>query len=615
MLVLGAIDRVELWNRADLGREGPARGGATHPGRRRLSDADAPPRRPPPADDPTRRTSTRRPAPGRTLGGEWSATVSARTTRASTVPPTAPVDRGPPPGSGPSPPCAHRPAPSITSAATVQTSSAIRGGRCRRPTPYESGLAAVARHDVHIERVWPMRSPSTGSLEESSSAYFQRERRGTPPASIVPVGGLRMNQAFPHEPVMADRGRRPVRPGASRPGRSTPPSAAPAMPAALLAAHPGITLLGHRPRSRPRSPRPPRCSPPSGTGPSSAGPASTPWPRWWPTCRTTLGTPLDQRGLSGVLFDLGVSSPQLDVAERGFSYRRDAALDMRMDPTSGRTAADVVNGYDEDDAGRAVHRQRRGPVRPPHRPGHRRRPPGDHHRPAGRRGARRHPRRHPPDRAAIRPAGSSRPSGSPSTRSSTSWSRALDDALALLRPGGRCVVISYHSGEDRLVKTTFTRAATDDCQCPPGLPCVCGADPQFRLVTRGARRPSDDEVARNRRAEAARLRVIERLAGAARRPLRTARWPDGTAGQRHGAGAPVPGHPAPGSVRRPGGHRSGSSSPPRVAGRAAGGPAVHHVVVGAAGRREPAGRGGRRCPGRPGPGPPGDDPAGSWPPR
>jgi hypothetical protein len=62
--------------------------------------------------------------------------------------------------------------------------------------PYESGLAAVARHEVHIERVWPMRSPSTGSLEASSSAYFLVERRGTPPATIVPVEGLRMNQAF-----------------------------------------------------------------------------------------------------------------------------------------------------------------------------------------------------------------------------------------------------------------------------------------------------------------------------------------------------------------------------------------------------------------------------------
>ena len=74
--------------------------------------------------------------------------------------------------------------------------------------------------------------------------------------------------------------------------------------------------------------------------------------------QTVLRTPLDQRGLSGVLFDLGVSSPQLDVAERGFSYRRDAALDMRMDPTSGLTAADVVNQYPEDGLVGAVHRQR-----------------------------------------------------------------------------------------------------------------------------------------------------------------------------------------------------------------------------------------------------------------
>jgi 16S rRNA (cytosine1402-N4)-methyltransferase len=88
---------------------------------------------------------------------------------------------------------------------------------------------------------------------------------------------------------------------------------------------------------------------------------------------------------------------------------------------------------------------------------------------------------------------------------------ALDQALGLLRPGGRCVVIAYHSGEDRLVKSFFTRMSTGDCRCPPGLPCVCGADPQFRLVTRGARRPTDDEVGANPRAEAARLRVIERL--------------------------------------------------------------------------------------------------------
>ena len=111
------------------------------------------------------------------------------------------------------------------------------------PTPYESGLAAVARHDVHIERVWPMRSPSTGSLEESSSAYFQSERRGTPPASIVPVEGLRMSQAFAHEPVMTTEVVElfsPVPPGLIVDATLGGGGHA----AALLRAHPAITILG-----------------------------------------------------------------------------------------------------------------------------------------------------------------------------------------------------------------------------------------------------------------------------------------------------------------------------------------------------------------------------------
>jgi 16S rRNA (cytosine1402-N4)-methyltransferase len=88
---------------------------------------------------------------------------------------------------------------------------------------------------------------------------------------------------------------------------------------------------------------------------------------------------------------------------------------------------------------------------------------------------------------------------------------AIDAALAALTPGGRCVVIAYHSGEDRIAKERFRLGATGGCQCPPGLPCVCGATPTLRLLTRGALRPSPAEIEANHRSESARLRAVERL--------------------------------------------------------------------------------------------------------
>jgi 16S rRNA (cytosine1402-N4)-methyltransferase len=91
---------------------------------------------------------------------------------------------------------------------------------------------------------------------------------------------------------------------------------------------------------------------------------------------------------------------------------------------------------------------------------------------------------------------------------------ALDAAMAALRPGGRCVVLAYHSGEDRIVKERFVHGATGGCICPPGLPCVCGAVPTVRLLTRGARKPPAAEVALNPRAASARLRAVERLPAA-----------------------------------------------------------------------------------------------------
>ncbi len=88
---------------------------------------------------------------------------------------------------------------------------------------------------------------------------------------------------------------------------------------------------------------------------------------------------------------------------------------------------------------------------------------------------------------------------------------ALEQGLALLAVEGRFGVLAYHSGEDRMVKTAFARAVTGGCTCPPGLPCGCGAVPEYRLAFRGARRPSPEEVAANHRAEPARFRAVVRI--------------------------------------------------------------------------------------------------------
>ncbi len=378
-----------------------------------------------------------------------------------------------------------------------------------RPTPYQSGLAAVARHDVHIERVWPMCSPSTGALEESSSAHFQVDRRGTPPAEISPVGGLQMSQAFTHQPVMVAEVADLF--GAVPTGLVVDATiGGGGHAAALLAAHPGVHVLGID--------RDPAAVRAATTAVQPYGPRATIRRGRFDELETIvrqfqaeLGTPHEELGLAGALFDLGVSSPQLDETGRGFSYRTDAPLDMRMDPSEGPTAADIVNEYDESSLvalfaangeGRLARRIARAIVRA---------------RPILTTG-----------RLAEVVSGAvpapARRSGHPARRvfqairievneELDQVEAGVDQALGLLRPGGRCVVISYHSGEDRLVKSAFNRAATGNCECPPGLPCVCGADPEYRLLFRGARRPTGAEVERNRRAEAARLRVVERLKG------------------------------------------------------------------------------------------------------
>ncbi|MGE0796486.1 MAG: 16S rRNA (cytosine(1402)-N(4))-methyltransferase RsmH, partial [Acidimicrobiia bacterium] len=190
-------------------------------------------------------------------------------------------------------------------------------------------------------------------------------------------------------------------------------------------------------------------------------------------------------GLSGALFDLGVSSPQLDRAERGFSHRFDAPLDMRMDTSTGVTAADVVNGYAEADLARLLHRL------------------GDER--YASRIARAIVANRPVTTTArlaevVRdaiPAPARRRGGHPAARSFQAvrievnreleiLPGALDRAIDLLAPGGRCAVLAYHSGEDRIVKERFRNAATGGCTCPPNLPCVCGAVPAVRLLKRGA---------------------------------------------------------------------------------------------------------------------------------
>jgi 16S rRNA (cytosine1402-N4)-methyltransferase len=216
-----------------------------------------------------------------------------------------------------------------------------------------------------------------------------------------------------------------------------------------------------------------------------------------------------REGVSGVLFDLGVSSPQLDEGERGFSYRHDGPLDMRMDRTRSRTAADVVNGTPADELARILRaygderfstRIARAVVaaRPLHTTGELARVVADAVPAPARRAG------HPARRTfqAIRIA---------VNEELDILADALDQAVDLLQPGGRVVALAYHSGEDRIVKDRFRQAVTGGCECPPGLPCACGAVRRARFVKRGAEKASPDEVAANPRAESVRLRVIEAI--------------------------------------------------------------------------------------------------------
>ena len=217
-----------------------------------------------------------------------------------------------------------------------------------------------------------------------------------------------------------------------------------------------------------------------------------------------------------VLLDLGVSSMQIDRPERGFSYAVDAPLDMRMDSSSELTAREVVNEWDEREL--ATIFRRYGEERFARQIAHgivRRRTERPFERTADLveviKSALPAPRRfgdgHPAKRVfqALRIAVNDELGA---------LERALPAAVAMLRPGGRIAVISFHSLEDRIVKRFFVAQARG-CVCPPDFPvCVCGREPQLRLVTRKAVRPSPQEIAGNPRSASARLRVAQKPEGA-----------------------------------------------------------------------------------------------------
>ncbi|MGH0038125.1 MAG: 16S rRNA (cytosine(1402)-N(4))-methyltransferase RsmH [Myxococcota bacterium] len=223
--------------------------------------------------------------------------------------------------------------------------------------------------------------------------------------------------------------------------------------------------------------------------------------------------------VDGVLLDLGVSSPQLDLPERGFRFgdaeHAPVPLDMRMDPSGGDTAADLLNRAPVEELERWLRDYGELP------------------------GARRLARRIVDERAGapfetsadlvrvIEASGVGRGRRHhPATLVFQALRIAVNDELEALRlgleaaihvlcPGGRLVVIAYHSLEDRLVKQTL-RSAARGCVCPPEIPvCVCGRRPTLRLVTRKAVRPESAEVRANPRARSARLRAAERIEEAA----------------------------------------------------------------------------------------------------
>ncbi|HIQ62963.1 MAG: 16S rRNA (cytosine(1402)-N(4))-methyltransferase RsmH [Christensenellales bacterium] len=218
--------------------------------------------------------------------------------------------------------------------------------------------------------------------------------------------------------------------------------------------------------------------------------------------------------VDGILLDLGVSSYQLDTAERGFSYHADAPLDMRMDRRQSFDAKELVNTWSEQEIARVlrdygeeawaariaqmiVEHRARAPLATT----------GDLVRAVD---------AAIPRKVRDRDTGHSAQKTFQALRIAVNdelapLGQALEDAVSLLRPGGRLCVITFHSLEDRIVKQTFRRLERP-CTCPPGLPvCICGKKPSVGLPVRGALKPGAEEIAQNPRARSAKLRVAQKL--------------------------------------------------------------------------------------------------------
>ena len=212
--------------------------------------------------------------------------------------------------------------------------------------------------------------------------------------------------------------------------------------------------------------------------------------------------------VDGILFDLGVSSLQLDTAERGFSFQLDAPLNMRFDPGQELTASDIVNSFSEQELAKLI--EKYGEER--------------HSRRIARYIVQNRPIATTVElaRLVVQASGGKRARIHPATRTFMALRIAVNSELQnlelalrqtvnLLRPGGRLTVISYHSLEDRIAKQ-FMRDAASSCLCPPGTPmCRCGHEPTLKLISRKVIKPTSLETESNPRSRSAKLRVAERL--------------------------------------------------------------------------------------------------------